>query len=95
MLEIKPEYIFYFFSDKFTPTNQFTEVTVTDKTWGRYDKISVDQYGESDYYWVIMLMDSKSTPWEMKYDYTLFTPQKIDIIRYMDYIDQYVIGRNR
>ena len=94
MKEIRPEYIFYFFSDKFNTTTPFINLYVTDTNWGRYDKLSIEQYGEPDYYWVIMIMDSRQTPWEMKYEYTLFLPSKIDLLRYMDYIDQYVIGRN-
>jgi hypothetical protein len=42
MKEIKPEYIFYFFSDKFNPTTEFIEVEITDSNWGRYDKLSMN-----------------------------------------------------
>mgnify|MGYP000062232589 FL=1 len=42
MKEIRPEYIFYFFSDKFNPTTPFINLYVNDTNWGRYDKLSIE-----------------------------------------------------
>lgn len=84
------DYIFYFFAF-FTPKKEFIKIDVDQKSWGRYDILQKEQYGDEEYFWVIQLFDSKDDFWEMKYDYNLLIPQKNDIDDYIDNLDKYII----
>lgn len=83
-------YIFYFFS-YFKPKKEFNWVKINQKSWGRYDILQKEQYGDVDYFWVIQLFDSKDDFWHMKYDYDLLIPDRKDIDEYIGYLHKYII----
>lgn len=83
-------YIFYFFSF-FKPKQKFFQVNIDQRSWGRYDILQKEQYGDEDYFWVIQLFDSKNDFWEMKYEYSLLLPTKFDVDEYVDYLQKYII----
>lgn len=83
-------YIFYFFS-YFKPKDKFIKINIDQKSWGRYDILQKEQYGNVDYFWIIQMFDSKDDFWTMKYDYSLLVPTKRDIDQYINYLHKYII----
>ncbi len=82
-------YIFYFFT-YFKPKSDFFQLYVDGNDWGRFDILSIKQYKTDKLYWVIQLFNPNNEFWNMKYNYSIFIPDKSDIERYIELINSLI-----